>query len=152
MREILFRGKDNNTKGVGWVYGYYVKIRSVLGGEFSHMIYTGVLDYDWTIPESYFPTRAVNHHVDPASIGEYTGLTDKNGVKIFCGDIVRSPAGCWPNIYGPDLLGTIEFFRGCFSVRWHDSENYGIDPLSAFRWLDVVGNIYDNPPEGDSHA
>ena len=129
--EILFRGKDNNIKGIDWVYGYYVKCKSPLGG-INHMIYSGDIEYDCT-KECYFPTEAVRNYVDPATAGRYTGLTDKNGKKIFEGDIIHAVT---PNTRGNYQ---VKFEYGMFSI--------GICmPIAYVRHSgEVIGNIHDNP-------
>lgn len=125
MREILFRAKreDNGE----WVYGYYVRMPDAAGSV--HRMYVPAENPD----ES-------NHvfYIDPQTVDRYTGLTDKNGAKIFEKDIVEADFG----IAGMNKL-VVEFETGAFYLchnarlmyllrNWHD-------------YVEVVGNIYDNP-------
>ena len=119
-REILFRGKrlDNGER----VEGYYVPI-----GDQYHYIFTGKLDIT-----GLYPTFD-RHEVDPSTVGQYTGLTDKNGAKIFEGDIVRFP---WELGQATD---TVIFRDGGFT-------------LTHYWWAtvldgkaEVIGNTHNNP-------
>ena len=70
MREIKFRGKriDNGE----WVYGCYLKRWT--GTKYKHYIHDGLSEYE----------------VDPETVGEYSGLLDKNSVEVFEGDIAQT--------------------------------------------------------------
>lgn len=117
-REILFRGKRLDT--VEWVEGFYTRYSPSFVGD---VIETGGDDYI----------------VDPATVGQYTGLTDKNGQKIFVGDIMSFGA------YRYDYIGIVSFINGSFCIYCDDSIvpflHYAIERYGA----EVIGNIYDNP-------
>lgn len=129
-REILFRGKhihamDSNEHLNGtWVYGY-------LSDE--NYIYGKSLEGEFLIDEN--------------TICQYTGLTDKNGKKIFENDIVQVG---WYN-------GTVEYEDGCFVIKWNNIKFLRKD-LGYWANLDgfqTIGNIYDNPElleEEDVHG
>lgn len=135
MREILFRGKMKylnlpHKKG-DWVYGNYVEFND--GDRTIHCIY----GYGDVILET---------------VGQYTGLTDKNGVKIFEGDIVRNSCNRGnpysAEYYSPVTdIGTVYY---CGTQFWVDcgkncNGNDLIDCLVFDEYLEVIGNIYDNP-------
>ena len=129
MREILFRGKriDNGE----WVEGY-------------------VCRYGWTGEENTYivpdyASALYSIEVDPDTVGQYTGLKDKNGTKIFEGDIIYAvsnfDAANMVVVYDP-----AEFRL----VLCEDYKTY--KPGLGFKclcyesfYLQVVGNIYDNP-------
>lgn len=121
MREILFRGKQ--TPDGGWITGYLVSA--------SHI-------GDWVEANP----------VDPATVGQFTGLTGKNGVKIFEGDIV---AQNWYDYTEPsdDSFGEVVFCEYDCSFSVLDKNKDGIVPLGrchAYHWeAEVIGNIHDNP-------
>jgi uncharacterized phage protein (TIGR01671 family) len=78
--------------------------------------------------------------VDPDTVGQFTGMCDKNGVKIFEGDIIRFVNGQkkvneeWVDA---EFVYTVEYSEGAFR---------GVSGLSkVLDAIDVIGNIYDNP-------
>lgn len=140
MREILFRGKrvDNGE----WVYGTYGRHTS-----FDAMI------IDRPYLDSNGDLTALNFWtVNPETVGQFTGLTDKNGVKIFEGDIVKEYKSK-DKVKGVVKFG--EYQSGInkyaddlgFYVEW-TTENFLIQELGYWcrkNMLEVIGNIHDNP-------
>ncbi|MGM9763551.1 MAG: YopX family protein [Candidatus Cryptobacteroides sp.] len=78
----------------------------------------------------------LGYPVNPETVGQYTGLTDKNGVKIFEGDILSIPS-----YNGGKHKSTVYFAGGKFAV---DGSNYSFKDIKP-RTSEVIGNIYDNP-------
>lgn len=127
MREILFRGKqiDNGE----WVQGDLLqnvdclKIRE---------------------QEKDIKHIARSFAVLPETVGQYTGLTDKNGTKIFEGDIVKAEINGGPYDKFVFPVGVIAFENGCFGNK--DRKQF--TPLSSYAprvSFEVIGNIHDNP-------
>jgi uncharacterized phage protein (TIGR01671 family) len=136
-REILFRGKRPDTGG--WVYGYYCKHikRQVcpMGGELkpediAHLIINDGFA-DWNMPRSL-----QGYDVDPETVGQYTGLMDKNGVEIYEGDIVRNELG---EVFSVEYLG-----EHWFGYVIQTGETW-CGHLYEYDEYEVIGNIYDNP-------
>lgn len=115
MREILFRGKTDKGE---WVYGYYVE---TLRYNNLHWIWDG---------KEYVK-------IDPETIGQYTGLTDKNGNKIFEGDILKSSWETILTIFYDEISSSYRVKTSTGHER--EPSYYGID-----KW-EVIGNIHDNP-------
>lgn len=121
MREILFRGKESNSGK--WVYGYLWSKRTI-----------GVASFVGNVDEVV---------VDPSTVGQYTGLTDKNGVKIFEGDVVQVPF--WRSAQsGLVMKGVLEFQKAAFWITW-EYQGYGKDFAGYIQDVEVIGNIHDNP-------
>ena len=127
MREILFRGK--RTDNSEWVEGYYSYSPEID----KHMIITADLAHP-------FGTNFGFYKVIPETVGQFTGLTDKNGRKIFEGDIVERGGRIWlveySNKYGQFMMTTYTE-KG---ISW--SRSFDLIPPD---WCEVIGNIYDNP-------
>ncbi len=127
MREILYRGKrkDNGE----WVYGYYCKCG-----------WTGK-EKDVIIPSHASALYGID--VIPETVGQYTGLKDKNGIKIFEGDIVKYYGICKP------IIGVVkiceEDFSGLYGVCETFTDGSGTTLLRSKIDYQVVGNIYDTP-------
>ena len=127
MREILFRGKTkaiagcpyNNGKSDGeWVFGYI----------FPDLGAMKIRQFEPDRPECN------DYEIDPETVGQYTGLTDKNGVRIFEGDIVDYISS---DVIGNPKTGTIIVE----DMTDYDTMIY----LNHSEELQIIGNIHDNP-------
>lgn len=136
MREILFRGK---TESGQWVYGDFAHP--------CHIVFTSI-GFDEVLNQENVPI--VNEElVVPETVGQYTGLTDKNGKKIFEGDIVKF-TDRYKSIDNKEQSGIakIEFLNCKFMyLGCYDRGNPGVwlslsDSSVKF---EVIGNIHDNP-------
>ena len=117
MRTIKFRGKRVDTNE--WVYGSLIEDKYIVGN---------VIDWN----EDYFNTEYW-WKVIPETVGQFTGLYDKNGKEIYEGDLV---------VYYASGFARIEFVAGGFHII---QEEYGFDFMGQMlATIEVIGNIFDN--------
>ena len=130
MREILFRGKwtDNGE----WIEGFY--------SAEEYNPYIGKIEY---IPRIQIIGKCVSLGVIPETVGQYTGLTDKNGVRIFEGDILH----CVSKLDNAKMVVIFECgeYRMVLAEKFKDYiGNCGFYAITCFE-KEVIGNIHDNP-------
>lgn len=128
MREILFKAKreDNGE----WVEGYYRRIPCM-----------GMLEH-YIMPRNP-KNRMEQYAIDPDTLCQYTGLTDKNGRKIWENDIVQA----WSE--GSNAIGkVIRRVDGLYIMypAYQKKEFWGVYPnKNGKTTVEVIGNIFDNP-------
>lgn len=124
MRDILFRGKTKEDK---WVYGYL--FTQAEGTEYEEAFILGALDYRDSIDDIWKCAEVV----DPKTVGQFTGMFDINGTRIFEGDIVRAFM-CYGPIGMRETTTTINFNESDGGYNWcyFDKDT-----------IEVIGNIFD---------
>lgn len=125
MREILFRGQCC-TDGK-WVEGY-------LGIEVPDELVIQQFSFD-----EYFKSNCIDQYsVKPETVGQYTGLKDLHGTKIFEGDVVKSIAAWYVVEFENGGYGLRPFGKGkLIPIMGHGNFNENE--------VEVIGNIHDNP-------
>lgn len=81
--------------------------------------------------------------VSPSTIGQYTGLTDKNGKKIFEGDVVKVTDDYGEFSSCDCGCGNVIFLDGMWYVD--EDVNNGLFNLNNVYYIEIIGNIHDNP-------
>lgn len=143
MRTIKFRGKDIKTGK--WVYGYYAG-KGV------------IIPFDKVNYDLGYINDSECHYCDPNTIGQFTGLTDKNCKEIYEGDIVKIKE---IGGYGMEYIGVVKYYdKDCrfgidttatneFAERVLFTEgecrfNDGYCTITYINEYEVLGNIHDN--------
>ena len=147
MRDIKFRGK--RTDNGEWVYGNLVR---GCDEKYAYIVEFGNRE----LCRNYV-------NVNPDTVGQYTGLTDKNGKKIFEEDMINPFDDKIDKMVVEFRLG--QFLLCLYGERgymaeygWEESGNYGCfeaEPLSSYGDdIEVIGNIHDSPEllRGDTNA
>ena len=128
MRTIKFRGKRINRNGE-WAYG---DLRILP-------------DRTLILPQGSYDAAIDRDAVDDSTIGQFTGLLDKNGMEIYEGDIVETK-GNWGGVVTWNC-------RGYYYVKdqyYSDDEEPDLSPLGSLhccerKQLEIISNIHDNP-------
>jgi uncharacterized phage protein (TIGR01671 family) len=126
MRDIKFRGKrlDNGE----WVYGDLVQIE-------------GSYIYDYDIGDNGVEQKPIlsqiKWNVNPKTVGQSTGLKDKNGVEVYEGDIAKVLV--WLHGINTKIIGAVVYRHYGFRV-----EKTGLWAINLDHNTEVIGNIYEN--------
>lgn len=145
MRPIIFRGKrlDNGE----WVEGDYFRkyiYDRYDNGSLHHLIGWQVTDNDGEKFNDY-------EDVDPDTVGQYTGMKDKNGKKIFEGDIFKDYSGIFRSVFR--VPGGLAFEDNPVSFGYdHRAPVYPYSSIAEMqnaswlsRYCEIIGNIHDHP-------
>lgn len=137
MRDIKFRGKEIDTGK--WVFGFYLEQDIYNMGSKNTKRDLLIKDAGVIVQNSKCNSSTV---IDKNTIGQYTGLKDKNGKEIYEGDIVY--------IKGEteilDIKGKVEYSETFAQYIITNTKNimYEAEPLGDYENIEVIGNIYDN--------
>ena len=145
MREILFRGKrtDNGEWVEGYLYEHEPPLQCIVSKDYipepSRWYIIKTAFADWNMP------RQVEFiEIDPDTVCQFTGLLDKNGKRIFEGDILGSH---YDDLYPDNVtVEMVEWFRNGWHIRQagdHDPDL--LEEEGTLSYSEIIGNIHDNP-------
>lgn len=140
MREIIFRGKSKNSGR--WVYG------DLVSNKYHNRQGTHIYEKNDSVscPSGYQFVR-----VNTNTVGQYTGINDRFGLKIFEGDILcQTIKNEFTNGQESKIYYFVKFNNGMFATFYYDfldevEEGRLCEALIEVDKLEIVGNIYDNP-------
>lgn len=156
MREILFRG--NRIDNGEWVEGFYFERKDTQGQIIEAIIIEDA--YEQVTGGQRYIRSDLNHdcyRVDPDTVGQYTGLQDKNGKRIFEGDLLDGFEYPFFSHEEHNYFAEVLWFENCpaFGLCTHKHPMSSVSGISAgncdlmedfygSQW-EVIGNIHDNP-------
>jgi uncharacterized phage protein (TIGR01671 family) len=135
MREILFKAK--RIEDGKWIEGHYQKRYDLLGNE-EHLIFHADSYTVWEYAE-----------INPETLCQFTGLTDKNGNKIWENDIVSTKSNVRVQIkFGKyyDRFAMWKYHQGFYMAFSDKGRDFYRNELGYWHnKIEIVGNIFDNP-------
>jgi uncharacterized phage protein (TIGR01671 family) len=147
VREIIFRGKRIDTGE--WVYGGFHKHQKytpspiIPKGEEPKEPECACLVIESGFSDWNMPKPILGHEVDPATVGQYTGICDRNKVKVFDGDILQDSEGTYVIHW---LEGDARFIAiAADSYIFGDRDEAGEAWDLVWGYCEVIGNIHENP-------